>query len=339
MRHWLKWQLRLLASTACSRPKTCLPVTVRLIFGILIGTLLGLCVRIIVESAGSMHINVGSGLDTQFIRKNSTVLCNALHLRCVVFLDRRQEKKTKYMSALKDTYMQRCNQTIVFTNSKEVHKKFVEDTHVIYMETWKSEYYWDLYRLILKQLTKNEMSDSDNQDSKDCVVDWTIIGNEQLYVVVENLRNYLSGIDSETSIILGSLETKRNILSLIFPFGSHTVLSVQAGIILSRQALHDLQSNQCTGIFFPSSTESALFECASKIGVNVLEPRDQDGMRLLHPLNVKQLIGVQNSLSTGEGNKVCCSDHAISFGSVDYKELRLLDYTINKVKVFGVNMA
>lgn len=84
------------------------------------------------------------------------------------------------------------------------HCCILEDLNVIYLKTWDSEYHWVVYRQMLRYLLQNDKTLTDEKE-----FEWTIVGNEQLYIVVENLRNYLQDISASNKLILGSVVNRR----------------------------------------------------------------------------------------------------------------------------------
>ena len=64
-------------------------------------------------------------------------------------------------------------------------------------------------------------------------------------------------------------------MSLIFPFGIYNAISIQAGTVFSKAALAEIQSDDCSGWFFPAATEKAIVECASRVGITIKDPRDK----------------------------------------------------------------
>ncbi|KAK6012708.1 hypothetical protein OSTOST_22119, partial [Ostertagia ostertagi] len=64
-----------------------------------------------------------------------------------------------------------------------------------------------------------------------------------------------------------------------------------------------------------------------------------DGMHLFHDKDLKTLIPEAYQAKHNHGGKVvlgCCSDHAISFGQLSYKDIRLADFASVHWKVFGL---
>ncbi|PIO71788.1 hypothetical protein TELCIR_06302 [Teladorsagia circumcincta] len=97
--------------------------------------------------------------------------------------------------------------------------------------------------------------------------------------------------------------------------------------------------SRCNGILWPRATESALVACAKEEGIKAMDPVDEDGMHLFHDKDLKTLIPEAYQAKHNHGGKLvlgCCSDHAISFGQLSYKDIRLADFASVHWKVFGL---
>ncbi|VBB34447.1 unnamed protein product [Acanthocheilonema viteae] len=167
----------------------------------------------------------------------------------------------------------------------------------------KTQYHWDLYREIIKYSTKY----GKQQNSS-----WTIISDEQTFIVMGNLRKILLTFgDSQQSLILGRTFSKRNLLSYLFPWNIYKTILPEAGIVFSRKALEDMTNDKCFGWLSPRATERALVQCGSLMNVQLIDPIDKNQSFYWY------------------------SDEALSFGNLNYRGHRVLDFTITRIKVFG----
>uniref|UniRef100_A0A914SIE3 Uncharacterized protein n=1 Tax=Parascaris equorum TaxID=6256 RepID=A0A914SIE3_PAREQ len=105
-----------------------------------------------------------------------------------------------------------------------------------------------------------------------------------------------------------------SLLSLLFPFGTYTIVSTRASTIYSDSALRAMADDKCSGWSVPVATEKALVTCASTMNVRIIDPVDhvriavtvcfQEGMYLLHSKNPKSLIPMSSGFSLGSPYKV-----------------------------------
>lgn len=78
---------------------------------------------------------------------------------------------------------------------------FLEIANTAFVKTRKTCYYWDLFREIMKFARKYDEQHNST---------WTIIGDEQTYFVMANLRRLLLKFSySEQSLILGRISKER----------------------------------------------------------------------------------------------------------------------------------
>ncbi|VDM08981.1 unnamed protein product [Wuchereria bancrofti] len=205
----------------------------------------------------------------------------------------------------------------------------LEEINVAFVKTKKTQYHWDLYREIIKYSTKYNQQQSQF---------WTIISDEQTFIVMANLRRLLSAFNnSQQSFILGRISSKRNLRSYLFPWNIYTTILPQAGIVFSHTALDLMTNDACFGWLSPRATERALIRCSNLMNVQLVDPIDKDGKHLFIPNGFNELIaGSELDSSKKMQNPVyCCSDQGISFGSLNYRDHRILDYATARIKVFG----
>lgn len=298
-------------------------VGLQLLFGILVGALLGFCAKFDYETKIST---------LQLFPLNGLHLTELAHsdyrIKCVIFIHPKQKFKTKYVQALRDTYTKQCNSTIYITNSYKIRKQFREELNVAFVQTSKTHYHWDLFREILKFSTKHDKNETSN---------WTIFGDEQTFIVMANLRRILTFHNPKQPLILGKISTMRTLLSYAFPLAVHTVIHPQGGIVFSSNALERITNDECFGWLTPRNTERALIRCSKKMKVQLMDPTDQYGMHLFNSENLKTLIMSSSSpLSMEKKRAQCCSNRAVSFGGMNYRQHRMVDFLLTKIKVFGL---
>ncbi|VDM41335.1 unnamed protein product [Toxocara canis] len=308
-----------------------------LAFGILIGAVIGLSARY--EYEWDVR-SFGDSVELAEPLKGN-LSAEDVYVRCVIVVYKNRDKKSHYINAIKDTYASRCNRTLYFMDSKKLQDEFAEELPTVYVNTWQTAYYWNFYRHLLHYVSTNLLQDNESPLRKG-ITGWTIIGDEQMYVVVENLRKYLMKMDHQKALLLGRITQTRSLLSFLFPFGTHAIISTRAGMIFSDLALKAMSSDECSGWMIPAATERAVISCASNVDVQILDPVDKEGMYLLHSKTPKSLVptspgyGIGAAYQKGNVKVECCSDEAITFGDMNYKQQRMIDF-LSRLKVFGVS--
>lgn len=162
---------------------------------------------------------------------------------------------------------------------------------------------------------------------------WTFLGDDQTYLIVPNLRNVLRTFDSEKPVILGKVRDTSSMFSWLFPFSSFKKISIRGGVVFSNSAIDKLSA--CKGFFFARATDYALYDCSEEFGVQMADPFDEDALRLFNDLPPKQIIAPDSKIFRSAPTKSGkCSDHAVSFGQLSEKDMRVLEYGMS-LKVFG----
>ncbi|TKR65550.1 hypothetical protein L596_025939 [Steinernema carpocapsae] len=137
---------------------------------------------------------------------------------------------------------------------------------------------------------------------------------------------------------------KRSIWTYVFPFHQTESFELDAGVLLSSNGFKSIAFRCNPSWFFPRYSAKMLRNCADSENIHVIDPVDEEGLRLFHAQNPMALFseaGKSKSFSlTYQKQKSklnCCSDSAISFGGVNYKDQRMIDYVLGSVKVYGLN--
>ncbi|KAK5977024.1 hypothetical protein GCK32_007753, partial [Trichostrongylus colubriformis] len=244
-------------------------------------------------------------------------------LRCLILVNSDAKKPLNFITAIRDTYGNVCNQTTFYTNSEEIQRK-AADQHVVVVDSTLNGFYWNYFQHVV--------------DASSIVpAQWTYIGDEQGFLSVQNLRKLVRGFNHRRPFMFGRIFMQKPIMSYIFPFLQRQRMSLQSGIVMTTAAIKSL--SRCNGVLWPRATETALIACANEQGIKVIDPVDEDGMHLFHDRDLKSLLPeAYQAKHNHKGKNVpgCCSDHAISFGQLSYKDIRLADFASVQWKVFGL---
>ncbi|CAI4231059.1 unnamed protein product [Auanema sp. JU1783] len=286
-----------------------------LLIGVFLGFLIG---RIGFNSNLEDAANLHSSIDFHSpVTHNDTLFI----LRCVVMIHPKTKKASNFLTAIRDTYGKECNQTIYYTNDKKLSKQ-IADLNVIYLDTHSNAFYWEYFLMVMKL-------------SADPPVPWTVFLDEQSYLVVENLRKTMQYFDYSKSVILSRAVQDNSIPTYIFPFLNRMRIPLQGGVVMSSSAITALHT--CHDGLWPTFTETSLYSCIFDRNLTIVDPIDEEGMHLFNYLNFKTVVS-KSYQEKEKGNKMgydCCSDHAVTFGQLTYKEIRMAHYTSSSLRVFG----
>ncbi|CAI2348613.1 unnamed protein product [Caenorhabditis sp. 36 PRJEB53466] len=306
--------MKMSINTCGSRIRSPRDAILHLVFGITIGYLIGILLFFDGDNDVSEHIHLVNHESPTGQQQQP------FHLRCVIILHKSLHKPEKVVSAIHDGYTKLCNETIYFTNNQKLFNKLEKNHTMFFVDSSANHYYWSYYQYVMEFSSK-------------VPAQWTFIGDDQTYLIVPNLQQTLRNFDSTEPMIFGKIKDTSNFLSWVFPFSSYQKVSIRGGAVFSNSAI-DLLS-QCKGFFFSRSSDFALYDCSVKYRVRLVDPFDEDALRLFNDLPPKQIIAPDSSVfrrDPSKGGK--CSDHAVSFGQLSEKDMRVLEYG-TRVKVFG----
>uniref|UniRef100_A0A914BYS8 Uncharacterized protein n=1 Tax=Acrobeloides nanus TaxID=290746 RepID=A0A914BYS8_9BILA len=314
---------------------------IQIVFGILIGFLLACTLTF--ESESVTENVIRSTIETHTNTPQSGVIQpkKDIWLRCVITIESQTEKLEKFIEAIKDTYGRRCNQTFYITSSESLQKKY-PDLEFYRIKTDLSPNRWSFFDRVLQFASDH----SPPTMLLNNATEWTIILNERTYVIVENLKHFLSSMPVDMPIAAGKVTSIRSFLHNIFPFTETHLFSLDAGVVLSKSTLDQIVSNsECRPSYFfkPWYAGKALLQCVRSIGALVFDPVDEDGYRMFLSDSPRSLFMDEskfrlfNNADKGPKSKLstCCSDKAISFGLVSYRDQRVIEYFLEHVRVFG----
>lgn len=289
---------------------------IHLALGVSLGYLIGILFIFDGDNDISKHIHLME-------HEKSTPKPESFNLRCVIILHKATHKPENIISAITDGYAKLCQETIFFTNNQKLFDKFqkFQNNYTMYhVDSSLNHFYWTYYLYAMEFSSK-------------VPAQWTFLGDDQTYLIVPNLRNTLRNFDSEKPVVLGKVKDTSTLFSWLFPLSSFKKISVRGGVVLSNPAIDKLSA--CKGFFFSRASDFALYDCSEKYGVQIADPFDEDALRLFNDLPPKQIIAPDSKLFRSSPTKAGkCSDHAISFGQLSEKDMRVLQFGMS-LKVFG----
>uniref|UniRef100_A0A914LYN6 Uncharacterized protein n=1 Tax=Meloidogyne incognita TaxID=6306 RepID=A0A914LYN6_MELIC len=175
--------------------------------------------------------------------------------------------------------------------------------------------------------------------------------NDWPYIHTNNLLDLLNKVDDNVPLIIGSRQTKinllRSIFSNLFPFFGisstdwpiSATISTDVPIIISPKAFFTISrlcgvqsTNYVTRV--PQHTGRTIGGCAIQMGIALLDPIDEVESRpLIVKRNLRAIFSKSEQLQSKKSlNSTilqineCCSDRAIAFGLLNHKDQRLLDF-------------
>lgn len=111
--------------------RTCRNATIllQISIGICVGFFIGFSLKYEYDTDIYSSIN----FDKSFVdhqRNNTSALINKndINIRCVIIISQQQNRKSKYVATIRDTYSQQCDEVVYFTDSSELQKEFAGTT-------------------------------------------------------------------------------------------------------------------------------------------------------------------------------------------------------------------
>ncbi|EDW77944.1 uncharacterized protein Dwil_GK24280 [Drosophila willistoni] len=157
--------------------------------------------------------------------------------------------------------------------------------------------------------------------------DWFLKADDDTYVILENLREFLKRYTPKLPVYFGSKLQKH---------GDHDYISGGAGYVLSKSALQRFMtlgfhnSSICSDRTF-GIEDVDLGRCLRNVGVVAGDSQDDQGLPRFVPSP-----HYQNTLPSNVNSSDCCSNSAFSFHCSNYKDFYVLDYVIYRLRHSGI---
>ncbi|XP_068140300.1 glycoprotein-N-acetylgalactosamine 3-beta-galactosyltransferase 1 [Drosophila tropicalis] len=261
-------------------------------------------------SSSSSHRSPSSFNESETMTEHLLLRNEGTRILCMILTG----PKTHQTRAIhvKRTWGSRCNK-IIFISSKP-------DTELNTVVLNVREGYSNLYgktRASLEYVYKHYYHQ----------FDWFLKTDDDTYVILENLREFLKGYTPKLPIYFGSKLQKH---------GDHDYITGGAGYVLSKSALRRFMtlgfynSSICSDRSF-GIEDVDLGRCLRNVGVVAGDSQDDKGLPRFLPSP-----HYQNTRSSNATSSDCCSNSAFSFHCSNYKEFYVLDYVIYRLRPSGL---
>ncbi|XP_078592643.1 glycoprotein-N-acetylgalactosamine 3-beta-galactosyltransferase 1-like isoform X2 [Branchiostoma floridae x Branchiostoma japonicum] len=171
--------------------------------------------------------------------------------------------------------------------------------------------------------------------------DWFLKADDDTYVIMENLRHFLSNKDPEEPVYYGFR------FNSIRPDTKNGYMSGGAGYVLSREAVRRLVTQgmddprKCR-LHSKAPEDLEIGRCLEKAGVLAGDSRDEEGRQTFHCLSLQDhVLGNlpewlhRYSTYPVKSGPDCCSKHTISFHYTEPIMMYVLDFAIHHIRPYG----
>ncbi|XP_066280709.1 glycoprotein-N-acetylgalactosamine 3-beta-galactosyltransferase 1-like [Branchiostoma lanceolatum] len=171
--------------------------------------------------------------------------------------------------------------------------------------------------------------------------DWFFKADDDTYVIMENLRHFLSDKDPDEPVYYGFR------FNSIRPDTKNGYMSGGAGYVLSKEAVRRLVTQgmddprKCR-LRSKAPEDLEIGRCLEKAGVMAGDSRDEEGRQTFHCLSLQDhVLGNlpewlhRYSTYPVKSGPDCCSKHTISFHYTEPIMMYVLDFAIHHVRPYG----
>ncbi|KAK7500012.1 hypothetical protein BaRGS_00008860, partial [Batillaria attramentaria] len=250
-----------------------------------------------------------------------TLTLNNIKPRVLCWIPSLANKLNTTVKAVNDTWVPRCDKHIFFINTD---RNSSDDVVPLSVKDGRDN---------LAKKTMAAMSYLYHHHGRD--YDWFLKGDDDAYIVMENLKFLLSHYDPATPVYLGH-PYKWIVKGGYMSGGASYVISREALKLLVEQGI---QKNKCRQ---SGSEDVALGSCLHAIGIPSYNSLDRYGRETFHPLQPKiHIVGPiplnqlpQDRFKMVAGRE-CCSELTISFHHVPPDQMRIFDHLLYRTTVYG----
>ena len=226
------------------------------------------------------------------------------------------DKHHEYIDAIRSTWGKRCDGYLAFSNASDLSKSIYSVKEVNGPQTESYTQMWKKTQMIWSVVASSLV----NQ------YDYFLLGGDDLYVIVENLRQLLNSDHLQTLSRNGSnpvyfgRKMKQNRFLHCIDGGSGYVLNAMALKILFRLIFDNSNELNCMLNLATSVEDIMIGLCFRQAGIKPINIQDELGREMFHPVtpadayhaNASTYMDKAESFLSGS---LCCSQYSVSFQS------------------------
>ena len=226
------------------------------------------------------------------------------------------DKHHEYIDAIRSTWGKRCDGYLAFSNASDLSKSIYSVKEVNGPQTESYTQMWKKTQMIWSVVASSLV----NQ------YDYFLLGGDDLYVIVENLRQLLNSDHLQTLSRNGSnpvyfgRKMRQNAFLYFNAGGAGYVLNAAAVRILYELIATDTYGIRCLPDLATPMEDVMIGFCLRQAGIKPINMQDELGREMFHPVTPAEaftpVLDWYLDMMTSYGKEAnCCSELSISFQS------------------------
>ncbi len=226
------------------------------------------------------------------------------------------------------TWAKRCDRSIFIISGPSPSSPLTYPFPIAYLGDEKFEKYNKLSEKILLSLLYIYQQYGQEYD-------WFFKGDDDTYVIIENLRHFIRHRPSNISYYYGYIAKTPN--RFYASGGAGYVLSQEALLQFGEQILIKPEKRQLCHKY--EAEDINLAYCLARIGIFAMNARDNQQLETFHPMTFEQhFLGnftkwIENNAQFNQKKgEQCCSPLTISFHSLSPTEMRMMHFLLYHIQ-------
>ncbi|XP_041355960.1 glycoprotein-N-acetylgalactosamine 3-beta-galactosyltransferase 1-like [Gigantopelta aegis] len=243
-------------------------------------------------------------------------------IRVFCFITSQEKSLATKVVAVNETWSRRCDGKVFVATTKRVYPGVID-----FKVPDGRAHLTEKTIAALRYLYTNHLSG----------YDWFLKADDDVYIIMENLKYLLSHYNHREPVYLGHLFKK---------YSKWGYMSGGASYLLSREALRMVveKGYNVQGKCAKTGTDEdvELGHCLHAVGITVHDTRDQFNRETFHPFSASNhIIGpIPNGLPDWDRHPTrvgheCCSQLTISFHYTDPSLMRIMEFLLYRTSVYG----